>query len=315
MKNCLVTGGAGFIGSNLAQALLQRGDRVRVVDNFSTGKRENLSEIKNEVELIEGDLRDPAVCSRSVEGVEVVYHQAALGSVPRSVDDPLATHQSNVTATVNLLLAARDKGVPRLVCASSSSVYGANPSLPKREDMIQMPISPYAVSKLAQEQYWLAFHAVYGMETVALRYFNVYGPRQDPNSNYAAVIPLFISAALSGGRPEIHGDGEQTRDFTFVEDCVRANFAAAESAEAVGKAINVADGAETSVNRLWETIKSITGARVEPVHTEPRKGDVRRSRADIGLAQELLKWSPRTPLDKGLERTVEWMKRSAVSGI
>lgn len=306
----LVTGGAGFIGSNLVEELLRRGARVRVVDNFVTGREENLEGLPGEIDLIRGDLRDPEVCARAVKGVEKVFHQAALGSVPRSVDDPLTTHESNVTATVNLLIAAREAGVKRFACASSSSVYGMNPAIPKKEDMTTMPMSPYAVSKLAQETYCLAFHAVYGMETVALRYFNIYGPRQDPASTYAAVIPRFVSAALEGKSPEIYGDGEQSRDFTFVGDCVEANIRAGESDKAVGRAVNVACGGETSVNRLWELIRGIIGADVEAVHKPERKGDVRRSRADVSLARELLDWSPQTSLEQGLETTVAWMRPS-----
>jgi nucleoside-diphosphate-sugar epimerase len=306
----LVTGGAGFIGSNLVESLARRDERTRVVDSLVTGRLENLKPFDTEIDFIRGDLRDRETCWEAVKDVDVILHQAALGSVPRSVADPLTTHDSNITATLNLLLAAKEAGVKRFVCASSSSVFGANPELPKREDMVPMPISPYAVSKLAQEQYCMAFHAVYNLDTVALRYFNIYGPRQDPGSAYAAAIPLFIRAALNNQSPTIYGDGEQTRDFTFVGDCVEANLAAAEAEGVAGKVMNVAGGTETSVNKLWENIKSITGADVEPVHAEPRKGDVKKSLADNSLARGLMGWGPRTDLESGLKITVDWIKEN-----
>jgi nucleoside-diphosphate-sugar epimerase len=310
MRTWLVTGGAGFIGSNLVEALLQKGEKVRVVDNFITGREQNLEPFKREIELIRGDLREPGICRAATQGVDIVLHQAALGSVPRSLDDPVATHESNVTATLYLLIAARNARVKRFVCASSSSVYGANPRLPKEEDMTQMPISPYAVSKLAQEQYCMAFHAAFGLDTVALRYFNIYGPRQDPESLYAAVIPRFVRSALKGESPVINGDGEQTRDFTYVADCVEANLAAAEAEGVAGKFMNIAAGAETSINRLWEIIRDLTGAAVPPVHAEARKGDVRKSVAQVSRAKELMGWSPKVALAAGLARTVEWMKKN-----
>lgn len=308
MSNWLVTGGGGFIGSNLVEALLKRGERVRVVDSFITGRRQNLAEFKDEIELIEGDLRDREVCARSVKGMDIVLHQAALGSVPRSIEDPLTTHDSNLTATLNVLMAAKEAGVGRVVCASSSSVYGANPELPKHEKMTALPISPYAVTKLGQEQYCMSFHAVYGMDTVALRYFNIYGPKQDPNSQYAAVVPKFIKSALEEQSPEIHGDGEQTRDFTFVGDCVQANLRAAEASGVAGKFMNIAGGGEASINRLWEIIKKLTGAKTDPVHTPSRKGDVKNSRADISRARELMGYDPADDLASGLEKTVAWTK-------
>jgi nucleoside-diphosphate-sugar epimerase len=306
----LVTGGAGFIGSNLVEALVKRGERTRVVDSLVTGRLDNLKPFETQIDFIKGDLRDGEICREAVKGADVILHQAALGSVPRSVADPLTTHDSNITATVNLLIAAREAGVKRIVCASSSSVYGANPELPKREDMVPMPISPYAVSKLAQEQYCMAFHAVYNMDTVALRYFNIYGPRQDPGSAYAAAIPLFIRAALKGRQPTIYGDGEQTRDFTFVGDCVEANLAAAEAGGVAGKIMNIAGGMETSVNKLWEIIRSITGTDIEPVYAEPRKGDVKRSFANVSGAGELMGWQSRTDLESGLRKTVDWIKEN-----
>lgn len=307
----LVTGGAGFIGSNLVEALVKQGERVRVVDNFITGKDENLAPFAEDIELITGDLRDPAVCAAAVRGVEIVLHQAALGSVPRSVADPLTSHECNTTATIRLLVAAKEAGVKRFVCASSSSVYGANPVLPKHEGLQPRPLSPYAVTKLCQEQYCLAFHAVYGLETVALRYFNIYGPRQDPDSLYAAVIPRFISAALAGRPAEIYGDGEQTRDFTYVADCVEANLLAAEKREAVGRFINIAGGGETSINQLWRMVAGLTGTAAAPRYLDPRAGDVRKSLADVSLARELLGWRPKTSLAQGLEQTVAWMKNGS----
>jgi UDP-glucose 4-epimerase len=311
MRSWLVTGGAGFIGSNLVEALLQKGERVRVVDNFITGKEKNLAPFKKDLELIRGDLREPGICKAAVQGMDVVLHQAALGSVPRSLEDPASTHESNVTATLYLLIAARKAQVQRFVCASSSSIYGSNPALPKKEEMAQMPLSPYAVTKLAQEQYCMAFHASYGLPAVALRYFNVYGPRQDPESQYAAVVPRFIRAALAGAGPVIYGDGLQTRDFTFVADCVAANLAAADAPAAAGRFINVAAGGETSVLDLWDLIRDLCGATADAVHAEPRHGEVKNSRADVSLARELLSWTPRTPLRDGLSKTVEWMKSGA----
>ncbi|HUT53053.1 MAG TPA: SDR family oxidoreductase [bacterium] len=308
MRAWLVTGGAGFIGSNLVEALLKKGERVRVVDSFITGKEKNLAPFKKDIELIRGDLREPGICRAAAKGIDVVLHQAALGSVPRSIEDPTATHESNVTATLYLLIAARNAQVQRFVCASSSSIYGANPALPKKENMAQMPLSPYAVSKLAQEQYCMAFHASYGLDTVALRYFNIYGPRQDPDSQYAAVVPRFIRAALAGKSPVIFGNGRQTRDFTFVADCVAANIAAAESPAAAGRFINIAAAGETSVLDLWNIIRDLCAAKVEAVHAEPRQGEVKNSRADVSLARELLAWEPRTSLKDGLRQTVEWMK-------
>jgi UDP-glucose 4-epimerase len=279
-----------------------------VVDNLVTGSLENLRPILDEIEFMEADLRDPAVCARSVKDIEIVFHQAALGSVPRSIQNPLATHEANATATLHLLRASREAGVKRLVCASSSSIYGANPVLPKSEDLRPMPISPYAVSKLAQEQYCLAFHQVYGLETVALRYFNVYGPRQDPGSAYAAVVPLFIAAGLANTSPTIHGDGEQTRDFTYVDDVVAANLAAAEAPAVAGQVINIAAGRRASVNEIWNIIKRITGAKAEPIHAPPRPGDVRHSFADTSQARTLLNWRPQTGLEEGLAAAAAWIK-------
>lgn len=308
MSRWLVTGGAGFIGSNLVQALVERGETVRVVDNLSTGRRENLEPLRGRIEFIPADLADLAAAQAAVKDADYVLHQAALGSVPRSVKDPLTTNRANVTATLNLLVAARDAKVRRVVLAGSSSVYGGNPSLPRREDLTPMPLSPYAVSKLAQEQYCLAFHAVYGLDTVVLRYFNVYGPRQDPNSTYAAVIPLFVTAALRGSAPTIHGDGDQSRDFTFVADVVAANLAAATTPGIAGRLFNIAAGESCSINRLWELIARLVNATASPQHLPPRPGDVRHSNADISAARASLPWSPRTGLEDGLRQTIDALR-------
>jgi nucleoside-diphosphate-sugar epimerase len=306
MAEYLVTGGAGFIGSNLVETLLKQGKRVRVLDNFSTGKRENIAPFLDRVELIEGDLRRADDVARAVEGVRYVLHQGAIPSVPRSVDDPVTTNEANVTGTLNLLVAARDAGVARLVFASSSSVYGDTPELPKHEAMPLNPLSPYAASKLIGETYCRLFHQLYGFETVVLRYFNVFGPRQDPTSTYAAVVPKFIDSLLRRQPPDIHGDGLQTRDFTFVDDTVRANLLACEAREAAGQVVNIACHQRISVLELFETIRDLVGAAgVEPNHTAPRPGDVRDSFADIARAKALLGYEPKWSLRDGLARTIE----------
>jgi len=308
MSLYLVTGGAGFIGSHLVDELLRRGRRVRVLDNFLTGKRENLAAAAGPVELLEGDLRDPDACRRATEGVEVVLHQAALPSVPRSIADPGLTNDINVSGTLNILLAARDAGVRRFVFASSSSVYGDSPELPKREGHEGKPLSPYAVSKLVGEKYAQIFHLLYGLSTVCLRYFNVFGPRQDPASQYAAVVPLFITRLLRGEAPLIFGDGEQSRDFTYVADIVSANLLAAETARASGEVLNVACGEGITVNRLAAVIASLLGSRVVPVHSAERPGDIKHSLADISKAEEALWFMPRITLREGLEKTVAWYR-------
>ncbi len=313
----LVTGGGGFIGSNLVEALLRRGDDVRVIDNFATGRRENLAGAEGwaaagggRFELLEGDIRDGETVRRAVEGCDVVLHQAAIPSVARSVADPLTSHGVNVDGTLNLLLAARDLGVKRFVMASSSSLYGESPTLPKVETMCPDPISPYGLDKLAAETYCRLFHRLYGLGTVALRYFNVFGPRQDPSSEYSAVIPKFTAALLAGRAPTIFGDGEQTRDFTYIENVVRANLLAAEAPdEACGEAYNVACGERISLLDLARRLGRITGREIPPVHGDPRPGDIRHSLADIGKARRLLGYEPRVGLDEGLERTVAWYRR------
>ncbi len=301
----LVTGGGGFIGSHLVERLLEDGHRVRVLDNFSTGRRENLVSVRSDIELVEGDLQSYERAHTAVKGAEVVFHEAALPSVPRSVQDPLTSNASNVVGTLNVLLASRDSGVQRVVLASSSSVYGANATLPKDEGLAPEPISPYAVGKLACEGYARSFRHVYGLETVALRYFNVFGPRQDPLSQYAAVIPNFISAALAGRPVTVFGDGEQSRDFTYVADVVDATALAMNSHGAAGLVFNVAGGRRTTVNRLLDELRSVTGRDIVAVHAEPRTGDVRHSEADISRARDILGYEPRHDLREALDRTVE----------
>jgi len=307
-KLYLVTGGAGFIGSHICERLLADGHRVRVLDDFSSGKEENLNALGGEVELIRGDIRDLAVVARAMEGVEVVFHEAALGSVPRSVADPLTTHEVNITGTLNVLLAARDAGVRRVVYASSSSVYGESPTLPKREDMTPQPLSPYALSKLAGEHYIGVCKHVYGLEAVSLRYFNIFGPRQDPESQYAAVIPKFITALLEGNRPVIYGDGHQSRDFTYVENVVEANLPAAEAEGVAGKPFNVACGGRYTLLELLGKLKEIIGSDIEPLHEAARAGDVRDSQAAIEAAQNALGYRVKVDFDEGLRRTVEWYR-------
>jgi len=304
----LVTGGAGFIGSHLVEALIDRGESVRVLDNFSTGKRENLEPWLDEIELIEGSVEDTEICRTALKGVEFVLHQAALCSVPRSVENPLATHGSNVTGTLNLLWACKEAGLRRFVGASSSSVYGDSEVLPKVETMPQNPCSPYAVSKLVQEHYCAVFHRLYGLETVALRYFNVFGSRQDPHPAYAAVIPAFAHALIRGGGATIFGDGEQSRDFTYVKDCVQANLMACEAIGAAGEVFNIASGKRVTINDLYHKMADLLDKRERPKYKDPRPGDVRHSLADIIKAQRLLGYEPRYTFDQGLAEAVEWYK-------
>ena len=309
MARVLVTGGAGFIGSHLAERLTGRGDQVRVVDNLSTGKRRNLAHLPA-VEFVEGDLADLDVARRAVEGMELVLHQAAIPSVPRSVTDPITSHRSNIDATLNLLVAARDACVRRVVYAASSSAYGDAPSLPKHEAMPSAPLSPYALQKLVGEQYAAMFTRLYGLETVSIRYFNVFGPRQDPSSPYSGVISVFISALVDGRRPTIYGDGEQTRDFTYVANVVDGVLKACDAPGAVGRTINVATGGRISLNDLYRELCRLTGASGEPVYADARPGDVKHSQADITLAGTLLGYSPLVSFADGLGRTLEWYKAS-----
>jgi nucleoside-diphosphate-sugar epimerase len=302
----LVTGGAGFIGSHMVEALRKRGERVRVADSFITGKRENLAHLDG-VELLEGDLADPSFARQAVDGVEYVLHQAAIPSVPRSVDDPLTSNRANVDATLSVLVAARDAGVRRVVYAGSSSAYGNAAVLPKREDMPTAPLSPYALQKLVGEQYMQMFTELYGLSTVTIRYFNVFGPRQDPSSAYSGVISLFIRHLVEGKSPTIHGNGEQTRDFTFVTNVVDGALrACAAGPEASGQVVNVATGTSISLNQLFRTLVSITGANVEPKYGPPRTGDVHDSLADITRARTLLGYTPLVGLEDGLRATVAW---------
>jgi nucleoside-diphosphate-sugar epimerase len=312
MASYLVTGGAGFIGSHLAEELTRRGERVRVADSFVTGKRDNLKHIPG-VELIEGDLADLTVAQRAVAGVDYVLHQAAIPSVPRSVQDPITSNRANIDASLNVLVAARDAGVRRLVYAGSSSAYGDTPTLPKVETMGTAPLSPYALQKLVAEQYCQMFTRLYGLETVTIRYFNVFGPRQDPSSPYSGVISLFIRALAERRQPTIYGDGEQTRDFTYVANVVDGVLRACTAPDASGEVINVATGGRISLNQLFETVKRLTGADVSPIYAAPRAGDVRDSQADIGKARRLLGYQPLVALDQGLEQTVAWFRKTQMT--
>jgi nucleoside-diphosphate-sugar epimerase len=305
----LVTGGAGFIGSGLVRALLRDGHEVRVVDNFSTGYRHNLDAVAADVQLVEGDLTSYERAHAAVKGVEVVYHLAALPSVPRSVQDPLTTNAVNVNGTLNVLLCARDQGVRRVVYSSSSSVYGNAPTLPKSETTLPQPLAPYAVAKLAGEHYCRAFSQVYELETVSLRYFNVFGPRQDPNSQYSAVIPKFISSMLRDETLYVHGDGEQTRDFTFVDNVVDANILASQApaSDVAGLALNIACGRRVSVNELIAEIAAVLGREAHVTYDDHRPGDVLDSLADISLAGQVLGYRPSVDLRTGLAQTVRWL--------
>jgi nucleoside-diphosphate-sugar epimerase len=302
----LVTGGAGFIGSHTVDRLLTDGHDVRVLDNFATGRRENLLEVLPDVELVEGDLRSYERVSNAVRSCEIVLHEGALPSVPRSVQDPLTSHATNVTGTLNVLLASRDAGVKRVVYASSSSVYGAGPELPKHEGLAPQPISPYAVAKLAGEGFCRSFWEVFGLETVALRYFNVFGPRQDPLSQYAAVIPNFITALMDGRAARVFGDGEQSRDFTHVGNVVEGNMLAMDAEGVAGKVFNVAAGQRTSLNELLQVLERLSGRHVNPNYEEARPGDVRHSQADISAAERELGYRPRVSVEQGLRLTLGW---------
>ncbi len=313
MSLYLVTGGAGFIGSSIVAELLRRGERVRVLDNFATGRRENLAPFAADIEIVEGDLRGMSAIHRAVQGAEVVFHEAALPSVQRSIDDPETTHMVNATGTLNMLLAARDAGVRRVVFAASSSVYGDSPTLPKREDMLPRPKSPYAASKLAGEHFCRIFADVYRLETVCLRYFNVFGPRQDPNSQYAAVIPRFIEAMLAGKAPTVYGDGGQSRDFTYVANVVEANLLAATAPNVSGQVFNIACGQRYTLLDLIGILNGLLGASIAPHCVEGRAGDVRHSLADVSLAQEHLGYRVEVGFEEGLRRTLEWFRQGGSS--
>ena len=306
----LVTGGAGFIGSHIVETLVNRGEKVRVLDNLMTGKYENIANFEGRIEFILGDIRDFKALGKAVDGVDTIFHEAAIPSVPRSVEDPQLNHDSNVNGTFNVLLAARDAGVRRVVYAASSSAYGEIGTGEKKEDQLPSPLSPYAVAKLVGEYYCQVFTRVYGLETVSLRYFNVFGPRQDPSSPYSGVISKFVTTLLNGDRPMIFGDGEQSRDFTYVANVVDANIRAAESADAVGEVINLGVNQRTTLNQLLSELQKIIGTNIAPQYKPPRAGDIRHSLADISRAEKLLGFKPLIGLEEGLKATVDWYRRN-----
>lgn len=307
----LVTGGAGFIGSNLADELISQGAKVSIIDNFVTGFRENLDEIAGDFDLYEGDINDPSLLDKALDGVDIVFHQAALPSVPRSVANPDETHQACVNGTFNLLSRAKNANVRRVIYAASSSAYGDQPTLPKVETMMPDPLSPYAAAKLMGEYYCSVFSKVYGLETIALRYFNVFGPRQNPSSQYSGVISRFIDALMKGGQPVIYGDGEQSRDFTYIANVVNANIKASQAAKGIGEVMNAANGERISLNELLEVLKKITGhPEVNADHQPERKGDVKHSQADNRKAVECIEYEKLVGLEEGLKRTIEWWKTS-----
>jgi len=309
----LVTGGGGFIGSNIVEELTRRGENVKVLDNFSTGRRENIEPFLGDVELIEGDVRSYHLVREAVEGVDFILHQAALPSVPRSINDPISTNEVNVVGTLNILDAAKDANVKRVVYASSSSIYGNSEVLPKREDMMPEPLSPYAVSKLAGEKYCQVFSRIYSLETVCLRYFNAFGPKQDPTSQYSAVIPKFIAMMLNGCPPTIYGDGLQSRDFTFIANVVDANLLACEAPNVNGEVINIACGESSSLLDLVEALNNLLNTNIVPKHLEARKGDVKHSLADIEKAKRLLNYYPKVSFKEGLRKTLDFYRKPLAS--
>ncbi len=302
----LVTGGAGFIGSNIAHELLKRGEQVRIIDNFSTGLRSNIVDILDSIELIDGDIRDFWTVHEAVEGIDYILHQAALPSVPRSISNPLTSNSVNIDGTLNILEAARQAHVRRIVMASSSSVYGDTPVLPKHEEMKRHPLSPYAVTKMANEEYARVYYELYGLETVCLRYFNIFGPRQDPNSEYSAVIPKFIAALESGQSPTVFGDGEQSRDFTYIDNTVDVNLLATTAEAAPGNVYNVACGGQFTLNALLDALREIIGVDTKAVYEPPRQGDIMHSFADISKAENDLNYKPKVGFKEGLKYTVDW---------
>ena len=310
MGRYLVTGGAGFIGSNLVRYLLDAGHEVTVLDNFATGKPENLAEIRDRIELIEGDIRDRGAVDRAVSGCGAVFHEAALGSVPRSVEDPETSHDVNVNGTITVLESARAAGVKRIVFAASSSAYGDQKHSPKHEEMVPAPISPYAAGKVACEAYMRGYAAVYGLETLSLRYFNVFGPYQDPSGPYAAVIPIFVSRLLAGDRPVVFGDGEQSRDFCYIENVCEANWLAANAPAEVcdGRAINIACSRRITLNEILDLLRDLLGSDLQAEYTEPRAGDVKHSLADISLAKETIGYEPKIFFEEGLRKAIDWYK-------
>lgn len=306
----MVTGGAGFIGSNICRRLIQQGCFVRVIDNLLTGKKANLAEIIDKIEFIQADMGDPTLAREAMKDVDVVLHQGALSSVPRSVDNPAATHRHCLDATFTLLLAARDAGIKRFIYAASSSAYGDTPTLPKVETMPATPLSPYAAAKLAGEYYCSVFYNVFGLETVSLRYFNVFGPHQDPASQYAAAIPAFVTAILQDKPPTVYGDGEQSRDFTYVDNVVDANLLAAGAKQLKGRVINIASGRQTTVNAVIRMVNELLGKNIKPKYTPPRPGDVRHSLADIRLAEKAIGYKSIVPFHEGLQKSIDWYRRN-----
>ncbi|MCH7556645.1 MAG: SDR family oxidoreductase [Planctomycetes bacterium] len=310
MTKFLVTGGAGFIGSNICKKLISQGCFVRVVDNLLTGKKRNLASIIDKIDFIQADMGDAEVAQSAMKDIDVVLHQGALASVPRSVDDPAATHRHCVDATFTLLLAARDAGVKRFVYAASSSAYGDTPTLSKVETMMPMPLSPYAVAKLVGEYYCSVFYQVFGLETISLRYFNVFGPHQDPASQYAAAIPAFVTAILKDEPPTIYGDGEQSRDFTYIDNVVEANLLAARVEHTAGEVINIACGEAVTVNEIIALINQLVGKNIKPTYTDPRPGDVKHSLADITLAKKLIDYKTKVPFKQGLQLAIDWYREN-----
>jgi len=310
MEKFLVTGGAGFIGSNICRKLVSQGRFVRVVDNLLTGKKSNLASILDKIDFMEADMGDERVARSAMKDIDVVLHEGALPSVPRSVDDPAATHRHCVDATFTLLLAARDARVKRFVYASSSSAYGDTPTLPKVETMMPAPLSPYAAAKLVGEYYCSVFYKVYGLQTISLRYFNVFGPNQDPTSQYAAAIPAFVTSILKDKPPTIYGDGEQSRDFTYVDSVVDANLLAARAKQTKGEVINIACGEAVTVNEIIDMINELLGKNIKPIHTTPRPGDVKHSLADITLAKKLIGFTPKISFRQGLEKAIDWYRKN-----
>ena len=310
MERFLVTGGAGFIGSNICAKLVKENCFVRVIDNLLTGKRSNLADIIDKIEFIEADMGDETVARSAMKGIDVVLHEGALPSVPKSVEDPAATHKHCLDAAFTLLLAARDAGVKRFVYASSSAAYGDTPTLPKVETMLPQPLSPYAAAKLAGEHYCSVFYQVYGLQTISLRYFNVFGPHQDPTSQYAAAIPAFVTAMLKDKPPTIFGDGLQSRDFTYVDDVVDANLLAARAKQTKGQVINIASSHPVTVNDVIDTINELLGKDIKPVYAAPRPGDIKHSFADVSLAKKLIGFKPKVSFPRGLEKAIAWYRQN-----
>lgn len=312
MTKYLVTGGAGFIGANIVRQLIDNGEKVKVLDNFNTGKRENINELMNEIEFMEGDVTNNQTVIEAVKDVDVIFHQGAIPSVPKSIIDPMKTNYANINGTLRLLQAAAQANVKRFIYAASSSAYGFNETLPKQEDMPGRPMSPYAVSKYAGELYCKVFHHLYGLETISLRYFNVFGPHQDPNSKYAAVIPAFIKSILNNESPVIYGDGTQSRDFTYIDNVVAANLLAANAPKLQGEVINIGNGSQIALNELVMYINNILGKNIPVAYTAERQGDVKHSLADISLAEKLIGYRPSTSFHEGLKHTIHWLKNGQI---